>query len=277
MYKFLPIVKTLVWGTESWVLSAVPGDESVVAEGPDAGEKITDIYPGKFPLLVKFIDARQDLSIQVHPDDRLAARYGGSGKTEMWYVISAEEDARIISGLKSEITPEEYDKLIAGDDIKSVLAEYRTVPGDVFYLPAGRIHAIGKGCHLAEIQQTSAITFRIYDYGRPGLDGKPRQLHTRQAREAIDYTVYGDYRTHYVAKPDKLVELVRCPHFVTSLLETDKPYVSRNSSDIQIVVCVEGSVKVNGTSLTAGEAGLLLEEKLNLVPDVASKILLVRR
>lgn len=277
MYKFIPIHKTLVWGTESWVLSAVPGSESVVAEGPDAGRKITDIYPGQFPLLVKFIDARQDLSIQVHPDDRLAARYGGSGKTEMWYVISAAEDARIISGLKSEITPEEYDKLIEGEDIKSVLAEYTTVPGDVFYLPAGRIHAIGKGCYLAEIQQTSAITFRIYDYGRPGLDGKPRQLHTMQAREAIDYTVYGDYRTHYVAKPGKLVELVRCPHFVTSLLETDKPYASRNRSDIQIVVCVEGSVRVNGTSLTAGEAGLLLEEKLDLVPDVASKLLLVRR
>ena len=220
MYKFTPILKTLVWGTESWVLSGVPGSESVVAEGPDAGKKITDIYPGTFPLLIKFIDAKRDLSIQVHPDNELAAkRHGCSGKTEMWYVIGAEPGAKLISGLKARITPEDYVRLVAEDRITDVLAEHTVAPGDVFFLPSGRIHSIGGGCFLAEIQQTSDITYRIYDYNRPGLDGKPRQLHTEQAKDAIDYAVYPEYRTPYVLKQDAPVELVRCPYFTTMLYD----------------------------------------------------------
>ena len=220
MYKFTPILKTLVWGTESWVLSGVPGSESVVAEGPEAGKKITDIYPGTFPLLVKFIDAKRDLSIQVHPDDELAAkRHGCSGKSEMWYVIGAERGAKLISGLKEKITPEDYVRLVAEDRITEVLAEHAVAPGDVFFLPSGRIHSIGGGCFLAEIQQTSDITYRIYDYNRPGLDGKPRQLHTQEAKDAIDYEVYPDYRTPYVPKPGAPVELVKCEHFTTTLYD----------------------------------------------------------
>ena len=150
MYKFTPILKTLVWGTESWVLSGVPGSESVVAEGPEAGKKITDLYPGQFPLLIKFIDAKRDLSIQVHPDNELAAkRHGCSGKTEMWYVIGAEPGAKLISGLKEPITPDDYVRLVEQDRITDVLAEHAVAPGDVFFLPSGRIHAIGGGCYLA--------------------------------------------------------------------------------------------------------------------------------
>ena len=277
MYKFKPILKTMVWGTESWVLSGVPGNESVVAEGPDAGKKITDIYPGQFPLLIKFIDAHKDLSIQVHPDDELAARrHGCKGKTEMWYVIDASQGAHLLSGLKEQIDADKYVELVESDKIVSVLDDYPVSKGDVFFLPAGRIHAIGGGCYIAEIQQTSDITYRIYDYGRLGLDGKPRQLHTQEAKDAIDYSVLPDYRTHYEHAEDKSVELVSCPFFTTSLLELTKPYSESVSSDFLIVVCLEGSGTVNGCTLKAGEAGLLMGEDLEIVPDGPFKLLTTR-
>ena len=218
--KFKPILKTLVWGGEkiapfkgiktdihnigeSWELSGVKGNESVVANGPLAGKTITELigeYKGElvgktnyektgteFPLLIKFIDARQDLSIQVHPDDELAARRhnGSKGKTEMWYVVKADKDAHLMSGLKQAITPEEYVTRVADNTITDVLHDYNVSPGDVFFLPAGRIHSIGAGSFIAEIQQTSDITYRIYDFGRLGLDGKPRELHTELAKDAL--------------------------------------------------------------------------------------------
>ena len=190
MYKFHPILQTLVWGTESWVLSGVPGNESVVAEGPAAGKKITELFPGQFPLLIKFIDAHDDLSIQVHPDDELAAkRHNCKGKTEMWYIIGAREGAHLLSGFKENIDADKYVELVEKGEIVSVLSDYKVAPGDVFFLPAGRVPASGGGCYLPEIQQTSDIAYRIFDYNRPGLDGKPRQLHTQEAKDAIDYTV----------------------------------------------------------------------------------------
>ena len=274
MYKFNPILKTMVWGTESWVLSGVPGNESVVAEGPEAGKKITDIWPGQFPLLIKFIDAHKDLSIQVHPNDELAAkRHNCKGKTEMWYVIGASQGAHLLSGLKEQIDAEKYVELVEKDKIVDVLADYPVKEGDVFFLPAGRIHAIGGGCYIAEIQQTSDITYRIYDYGRLGLDGKPRQLHTQEAKDAIDYTVYPDYRTHYEAKPDTDTEIVSCPFFTTTYLEVTKPFSKKVESDFLIVVCLEGEGKVNGLSLKAGQAGLLMKEDLDIVPEGTMKVL----
>jgi mannose-6-phosphate isomerase len=243
MYKFRPIRKTLVWGTEDWVLSGVPGNESVVAEGPDAGRKITEIWPGEFPLLIKFIDAQRDLSIQVHPDDALAARrHGCKGKTEMWYIIDARPGASLISGLKAPLTPDEYVRRVADDSITEVLASHSVSAGDVFFLPAGRIHAIGGGCRLAEIQQTSDITYRIYDYNRPGLDGKPRQLHTELAKDAIDYKVYDGYRTRYEPSVGKDVLLVDCKCFRTTLLDLDAPFAKplRGCGDFLIVIGLEG-------------------------------------
>ena len=260
MYKFQPILKTMVWGTENWVLSGVPGSESVVAEGPDAGRKISEIYPGGFPLLIKFIDARDDLSIQVHPNDELAAvRHGCKGKTEMWYVIGADEGAHLLSGLKEKIDPEKYVELVEKGTIVDVLDRYEVSAGDVFFLPAGRIHAIGGGCHIAEIQQTSDITYRIYDYGRPGLDGKPRQLHTQEAKDAIDYSVLPDYRTPYKPCRGKNVELVKCPFFTTSLLDLEDTYEQKldDCGDFLIVICLEGSGEINGTDIAPGEAVLL--------------------
>ena len=223
--KFQPIFKTMVWGGEkiapykgikttqekigeSWELSGVKGNVSIAEngnlrgksieelidtyKGELVGRKIYEEYGNKFPLLIKFIDAQKDLSIQVHPNDEMAQRIygrGAKGKTEMWYVIDAEKDAFLYSGLKKEITPQEYEKLIADNKITDVLEKHKIKAGDVFFLPAGRIHAIGAGAFITEIQQTSDITYRIYDYGRLGLDGKPRELHTQLAKEAIDYKV----------------------------------------------------------------------------------------
>ena len=275
--KFKPILKSIVWGGdkiapykgietgqehigESWELSGVPGSESVVANGTWAGQSIARLvatHQGRlvgehvyaatgdeFPLLVKFIDALSDLSIQVHPDDALAAaRHNGSkGKTEMWYVVDAEPGAHLFAGLSRAITPEEYEARVADGTITEVLARHDVKAGDVFFLPAGRIHAICGGCFIAEIQQTSDITYRIYDYGRPGLDGKPRPLHTDLAKEAIDYTVYPSYRTPYTPVKDAAIELVSCPYFTTSLYDLDRPLNNDLSGldSFLVVMCLSG-------------------------------------
>ena len=297
--KFQNIFKSVVWGGEkiapfkgvntqqknigeSWELSGVKGNESIVAEGPLAGRTITSLaeeYKGallgekvyaatgaEFPLLIKFIDARDDLSIQVHPDDKLAAeRHNGSkGKTEMWYVVQADEKAHLMSGLNKEITPEEYAAKVADNTITDVLHDYDVHAGDVFFLPAGRIHSIGKGCFIAEIQQTSDITYRIYDFGRLGLDGKPRELHTELSKAAIDYTVLPDYKTSYQSCKDQENELVSCKYFTTSLYELDKE-VTKDMSGLDsfvIAICVEGSGSLtdsegNVVSLSQGETVLI--------------------
>ena len=276
-FKFEPIFKTIVWGGEkiapykgvettqehigeSWELSGVKGNESVVANGALEGRTIAELvkeYKGRlvgehvyadtgdeFPLLIKFIDALSDLSIQVHPDDALAAvRHNGSkGKTEMWYVVAADPGAHLLAGMTEEITPEEYGKRVADGTITEVLARHDVHPGDVFFLPAGRIHAICGGCFIAEIQQTSDITYRIYDYGRLGLDGKPRQLHTELAKDAIDYKVYPEYRTPYTPVKDQENEVVSCKYFTTSIYDLSHT-VTKDLSDTDsflVVMCLSG-------------------------------------
>lgn len=274
MYKFKPILKTLVWGTENWVISSVPGNESVVAEGPDAGKTLNEIYGGEFPLLVKFIDAHDDLSIQVHPNDELAReRHGCNGKTEMWYVIKSD-NGHLISGFSQPVSKEEYMAKVADNTITDVLKDYKIHNGDVFFLPSGRIHAIGGGSYIAEIQQTSNITYRIYDYGRLGLDGKPRELHTEQALDAIDWSVLPDYQTHYEKKANDETLLVKCPYFTTSLFDLDKPFEKdlKGTGDFLMVMCLEGRGTINGTSIEAGEAILATEADKSLVftPDTES-------
>ncbi len=278
MYKFKPYLKTVVWGGEkiapfkgietdqdhigeSWELSGVKGHESVIDGGEFDGKTVTELCAERkewllgakvyertgteFPLLIKFIDAQSDLSIQVHPDDKLAAvRHDGSkGKTEMWYVVGASEGAHLMSGLSKQLTPEEYVSRVAEGTITDALCDYKVAPGDVFFIPAGRIHAIGAGCFVAEIQQTSDITYRIYDYGRLGLDGKPRELHTELAKDAIDYSVRPDYRTQYQKALNRESILVRCPYFTTSLYDLTEPYVKdlHNIDSFLTVICVEGS------------------------------------
>ena len=277
VYKFKPILKTLVWGTENWVLSGVPGNESVVAEGPDAGKTLSEVYGGPFPLLAKFIDAHDDLSIQVHPNDALAMqRHGKRGKTEMWYVIRSEQ-GHLLSGFSREVSREEYVRRVADGTIPEVLSRYDIAEGDVFFLPAGRIHAIGGGSYLAEIQQASDVTYRIYDYGRLGLDGKPRQLHTAEALDAIDWHVEKDYRTRYEHFDNAETPLVDCPCFTTSLFDLTAPVEKdlRAIDSFYMVLCMEGAATVNGTPMESGEAILLTRDEnvAHFMPSGHAKLL----
>ena len=267
--KFNPLLKSLVWGGEkiapykgiktgqrnvgeSWEISGVPGNESIVAEGSLAGKTIVELLE---EYKEQIIDAASDLSIQVHPDDELAGvRHNGSkGKTEMWYVIEADKDANLLSGLSIELTPDEYERMVADNTITDVIARHNVKKGDVFFLPAGRIHAICGGCFIAEIQQTSDITYRIYDYGRMGLDGKPRELHTELAKDAIDYKVYSDYQTDYVTRKNENTPLVECQYFTTSLLDLQQPLTEELAArdSFTIVICTEGegTVTVEGDNI----------------------------
>ena len=273
IYKFEPILKTLVWGTENWVLSGVKGNETKVVGGPEYGKTLNELYGEEFPLLIKFIDAKQDLSIQVHPNDEIAAqRHGCRGKTEMWYMIGTAPGAHLLAGLSKEITKEDYVRLVAEGRITEVLADHKVAPGDVYFLPAGRIHAICGGCYLAEIQETSDITYRIFDYNRPGLDGKPRQLHTEQAKDVIDYKVYPSYKTDYERKENAGVQVAKCQYFTTDVYELSKGVsvdlsgLAAVKKNFYVVMCLEGSGSVLGTDGTrtpvkAGEAILAMGEK----------------
>ena len=286
---------------ESWELSGVPGNESVVSNGEFTGRTITalikeygpellgrhvyETYGENFPLLIKFIDARDDLSIQVHPDDAMAQAVHGQpfGKTEMWYVASADKDAHLMSGHSAKITPDEYVSRVENNTITDVLCDYKVASGDVFFLPAGRIHSIGKGCFIAEIQQTSDLTYRIYDFGRLGLDGKPRELHTELAKEAIDYSVLDDYRTMYDGTLNEVTPLVKCEYFQTNLLDlTDKVSMEVKSNDsFMIVICLEGNGELmdsvgNVVSLKQGEIVLIpaIVENVHFYPQREMKLLL---
>ena len=298
MFKFNPLLKSILWGGEkivpfkhltsdqkqvgeSWEVSGVKDNESVVSDGKYKGwtlnklvETLKDKLVGKenyerfgneFPLLVKFIDARQQLSIQVHPTDEQAQAQGlGRGKTEMWYVMESDADASLRSGLKQQITPKQYKEMVENDTITEALSEYPVKEGDVFFLPAGRIHSIGAGCFLAEIQETSDVTYRIYDFKRKDKEGNYRQLHTKEAAECIDYTVYPDYRTQYEARQNEPVELVSCPYFTTSVYDLTEP-MTLDYSDLDsfvIFVGLKGEGEItdaegNTISFRAGESVLL--------------------
>lgn len=255
MYKFEPILKTLIWGSESWQLSGVPGSLSVVYEGPEKGRTVADLlceqherlvgrrnyerYGDVFPLLIKFIDAKLPLSVQVHPNDELARkRHDSFGKTEMWYVVHADEGAYLYAGFNRLLDPNSYCNMVADGSITDALAKHELSEGDVFYLPAGRVHSIGGGTTIAEIQQTSDITYRIFDFNRLDKNGNPRELHTELAKDAIDYTVYSDYRTHYLPAPNRPVELVNCNYFTTSLLEIDRPIQFDHSAMDSFVIYI---------------------------------------
>lgn len=258
---------------ESWEISAVRGSESVVQNGELAGstlgelvqrygaelmgKHIAEAHGTEFPLLVKFIDAAGDLSIQVHPGDELArARHGKLGKTEMWYVMDARPGATLLAGFKKQIRPEEYAAKVADGSIVDVLARHKVHPGDVFFIPAGRVHAICRGILLCEIQQSSDVTYRLYDYNRLGLDGKPRQLHTEEARDAIDYKVYDDYRTHYQPVAEGAVRIVDCPFFVVNVVATSSSLHRNLLAEDSFVTlsCLSGActIQAGGISVSLG-------------------------
>ncbi len=280
--KFKTIYKDKIWGGqkistylhkdfgdlpncgETWEISGVKSDVSVVDGGALEGQSLADLLEqykdelvGKavyerfgniFPLLVKFIDANEDLSIQVHPDDELAKkRHNSFGKTEMWYVIEADPGSSLIAGFSKEVNEQVYvDKLNSGK-LTDILNREDVKAGDVFFLPAGRVHTIGKGLLIAEIQQTSDITYRIYDFDRVDDKGNKRELHTEEALAAIDYKKYPNYRTNYTPKKNEDVQLVSCPYFTTNVLDytegLSKDYSGLDSFVIH--VCLEGSYELN--------------------------------
>ncbi len=295
-YKFEVYLKKTLWGSEIWQVSGVPGHESVVTSGGTGGEdvglslpaliarhgadllgeRVYRAFGNEFPLLVKFIDARQDLSIQVHPNDELARRrHGCNGKTEMWYVIKSDPGAKIHAGLRRRLTPEEFVGLTAqeseGNAFADVIATYDSRPGEAFFLPAGRIHAIGAGNLLAEIQQTSDVTYRIYDYGRKDANGNTRELHTDLAKDAIDYDDVdaANCRVTYDAYAAN-AELVNCPYFNVRRVAVEKSErIDLQTDSFVILVCLSGAADVNGASVRQGET-LLVPAKENVLEVVGT-------
>ncbi len=314
--KFIPLFKEKVWGGEkirtdlgmdfspllncgeAWVLSGVPGSQTVVSNGflkgnglnelvevymdDLVGEKAFDRYKEQFPILVKFIDSNDWLSIQVHPDDALAAkRKTGNGKTEMWYIMDAGMGAELISGFNREVNQKVYLDHMEQKRLKEILNVERVQRGDVFFMPAGRVHTLGPGVLLAEIQQTSDTTYRIYDWDRVDSEGKSRELHTEQALDAIDFEVHDTYRTYYKQVENETVNLVDCHAFTTNLLEFNRP-LEKNFSYLDsfvIYLCAEGSCKVKydqgEESLTRGEVILIpaMMENILLSPKPQAKLL----
>ena len=305
LFKFEPLLKQTIWGGskivtfkhlqsdldnvgESWEISGVPGDESVVANGEWKGKTLNEVlvemkdklvgadnyqrFGNRFPLLIKFIDARQDLSIQVHPDDETAHKQGKPmGKTEMWYVMDSDEDASLKVGLKKKITPEEYARLVDDGPICAALGNYQVKSGDCFFIPAGRIHAICSGSFIAEIQQTSDVTYRIYDYKRKDKDGNYRQLHTKEAAEAIDYTVLDDYRTDYTPVKNEATPLVSCPLFTTAVYDLTEPMTLDYSELDSFVILI--AVKGEGAILTSsGDTYTFREGESVLLPATTDMV-----
>ena len=287
MYKFEPLLKQTLWGGdkiipfkhlsaqmenvgESWEISGVKDNETIVANGPDKGKSLNQLvreqkellvgkenyqrFGDEFPLLIKFIDARQDLSIQVHPTDEIAHRQGKPrGKTEMWYALEPTPGAQLYNGLKKQITPEQYKEMVENDTITDALARYEVHEGDVFFIPAGRIHAIGAGCFVAEIQQTSDVTYRIYDFKRKDKNGNYRELHTQLASESINYTVLPNYRAEYTPVKNEGIQVATCPYFTTAVYDLTEPmtldYSELDSFVILIAVKGAGTLTANGETV----------------------------
>jgi mannose-6-phosphate isomerase len=275
--KFKPIFKDKIWGGrkikevlgmdygplpncgEVWLLSGIWDEQSEIANGDFEGDEINDLvetfmgdlvgesvfdkYGEQFPLLLKIIDANDKLSIQVHPDNELARQRGmENGKTEMWYILDAEPGACIYSGFKKTLDPEEYKRMVQDGTVVEALAKHEVHAGDVFYIPAGRVHAICGGIMLAEIQQSSDVTYRIFDYNRPGLDGKPRELHTEFAARALNYKVERKYRTDYAVRSDKANLIMESKYFSARVTEVEHEF-HRNLlkyDSFIITMCLKG-------------------------------------
>lgn len=303
--KFNPLLVQTLWGGEkiipfkhlnsdltqvgeSWEISGVKGNETVVSEGEFKGKKLNELvdelkgklvgeanykrFGNDFPLLIKFIDARQELSIQVHPTDELAQKRGKlRGKTEMWYIMDSDENAKLRAGMKEKITPEQYKEMVENDTITEAIAEYKVKEGDCFFLPAGRIHSIGTGCFLAEIQQTSDVTYRIYDFKRKDKDGNYRELHTEEAAECIDYNVEPNYRTEYTPVKNEGVALVECPYFTTAVYDLNEPMTLDYSEldSFVILIGLKGSGEITDNE---GNTTTLCEGETILIPATTSEV-----
>lgn len=280
MWTFNDIFKQTIWGGnripqfkgvktdltgigESWEISGVKGSESVVANGPDAGLTLSELiakygedlmgkknmtrFGDNFPLLIKLIDAEADLSVQVHPDDELARKRGSEfGKTEMWYVVGASKGAKLANGFNTPVDPADYQRLVSTGEIENVLRFCPIAPGDVYFIPAGRVHAIGKGSFVAEILETSDITYRLYDYRRKDAQGHERQLHTEEAFEAVDFNDTKGEKVDYIAKENIPVNVVTSPFFTTNVLTLDTELMRDYSEwdTFVILIATEGEALV---------------------------------
>ncbi len=300
--KFKPILKDKIWGGprlrdvfgknasekagESWEISGVSGDISVVENGYLAGnslEELIEIYMGdlvgdsiyekfevEFPLLIKLIDASEFLSVQVHPDDTIAReRHNSYGKTEMWYIVESD-NGQLISGFNRKLDREQYLTHFKEGTLKEIMNYEKVTPGDIYFMPAGRLHAIGAGVLLAEIQQTSDITYRIYDWDRTDDQGNPRELHTDLALDVIDFQYHADYKTRYRALNNSTVTAVDSPFFTTGVIHLDKP-VEKDFNMIDsfvIYMCMEGSAEITcqdgAEQIKKGETILIPAELKNL-------------
>lgn len=276
-FKFKTIFKDKIWGGEkiktvlgkdfsplpncgeTWEISGVPGNVSLVANGELEDKSLNELietYKGEllgeavyqkfgkdFPLLIKFIDANEDLSIQVHPDDVLAKqRHNSFGKTEMWYIFQSDKDSSLIVGFNKDTDKKEYLESLENGKLMSILNRETAEAGDCYFIPAGRVHTIGKGLLLAEIQQTSDVTYRIYDFDRTDDKGQKRELHTEESVDSLDYKAYPQYKTPYTEKLNETAPLVSCQYFTTNLLSFDKPVVKDYSDkkSFVIYICFEG-------------------------------------
>ncbi len=274
---------------ESWEISAVSDKVSVVSNGflegnnlqelievymgDLVGDKIYESFGNEFPLLVKLIDAQDDLSIQVHPGDELAAlRHNGRGKTEMWYVLEVEPGAKLISGFNREVNRELFMERLKNGKLLDIMNVEMVKPGDVFFMPAGRVHAICKGIVLAEIQQTSDITYRLYDWDRVDASGKPRQLHLDLAMDAIDFNAHGDYRTIVEKKQGNPALLADCQYFTTHLIEFKGKMVRDYSllDSFVIYICTEGEFIINDGRVSAR----VMKGETILLPAISGEVVL---
>ena len=316
-FRFQPIVKEKIWGGtriarllgrdtgsmpccgESWEVSGLVDDESVVTNGFLAennlnelleiyltdlvGEENYEKYGLGFPLLIKYIDAQDNLSVQVHPDDELAQKeYGQNGKTEMWHVLDAEPGSGLYIGFKEKLMLEQIENAVDSGTLAELLRFYPVSPGDTFMIPAGTVHAIGKGVLLAEIQQPSDITFRVFDWNRVDDEGNSRELHVQEALEAIDFDHQTDnFKVEYQPQLNKTVKLVRSQYFNTSLLEFDQP-LSKSFVEIDsfvIYMCLDGQILLaygdERERLETGEVVLIPAEmeEIQLLPARKSKVL----
>lgn len=282
---FEPILQDRIWGGtklqtylgkenlptattgESWELSAIEGNVSIVKNGSLTGKSLTELlesqpvemlgtkvhekFGTRFPLLFKFLDARDDLSIQVHPNDELAKkRHNSFGKTEMWYVMQADEGSRIIVGFKDKSSPEQYLEHLKNKNLIDILNQQEVKKGDVFFLETGTIHAIRAGIIIAEIQQTSDITYRIYDWDRVGTDGKPRELHVEQALDAMNYNST-DTQKQYSKDINRSNNVVDCPYFTTNYLPLNgEATIQKDGSSFTVYICTEGvyTITYNGAN-----------------------------
>ncbi len=314
--KFTPILLDKMWGGkklrdmlnkptssekvgESWEISGVDGSISMVSNGflegnnleelievymgDLVGDRIFEVFGRLFPLLIKFIDANDVLSIQVHPDDELAKkRHNSYGKSEMWYIMQADKGSELIVGFNREINKETYLHHLNNKSLQEILNNEPVQEGDVFFLPAGRVHAIGSGILLAEIQQTSDVTYRIYDFDRRDDNGNYRELHTDLALDAIDYTFYDNYRTNYTLQENQASQLISCRYFTTNLLnlsETIKKDITQLDCFV-IYMCIEGSGNIispgnDAVSLKKGESLLVPASvvQFSIQPDQSMKLL----